>query len=204
MPEASVEEKILLNLIRNTIEAFCSDFIQNPYKCYTEYGQHALFYSMLMNALPEHQRYITFDGKKVCVIQKEYPTAANLEKSKRQHWDIAILKEPVLTSLIPLQDYDHLPLFAVVEFGMNETEEHLKEDIRRLCHKNSNVEHQFIVHLYRLSESGNLFSHRDWTSKSPRICKKNRVQEQKGDKPVEIFYSMADSTRTDNNDFWSL
>lgn len=31
---------------------------------------------------------------------------------------------------------------------MNETQEHLKEDIRRLCHKNSNVEHQFIVHLY--------------------------------------------------------
>jgi hypothetical protein len=136
MPEASIEEKILLDLIRTTITDFCEDFVQNPYKCYTEHGQHALFYSRLMNVLPEHQRYISFEGKQVCILQKEYPTASNLEKSKRQHWDIAILIEPVLTSLTTLHDYDHLPLFAGIEFGMNETEEHLEEDIRRLCHKN--------------------------------------------------------------------
>lgn len=98
MPKASIEEKVRLDLIRNTINDFCMDFVQNPYKSYTEHGQHALFFSMLMNAFPEHQRYITFDNKKVCFIQKEYPTLENLEKSKRQHWDIAILKEPVSTS----------------------------------------------------------------------------------------------------------
>lgn len=200
----SIEDKNLLDLIRNTLNAFCSDFIQNPYMCYTEHGQHALFYNMLLNAMPEHKRYITFESKKVCVLQKEYTTADKLDKSKRQHWDIAILKEPVSTTSTPSHDYDHLPLFAVIEFGMNETEEHLKEDIRRLCHQKSIVDHPFIVHLYRLSESGNLFSHRDWSSKSPRILNPDRVGAIKGNNPVEVFYARADSTGIKNNEFCSF
>jgi len=199
MPAASDNDTNLLELIRKTIHDFCLDFVKHPYTCYTEHGQHALFYSMLMNALPEHQRHITLNGNKVCVLQKEYPTAANLDKSKRQHWDIAILKEPTSRSLTIIPDYDHLPLLAAIEFGMNEAKEHLEEDIRRLCHKESYVDHPFIVHLYRLSVSGQLFSSRDWSSKSPLILDPDQIRKIKNDNPIEIIYGMADGTGIHEN-----
>ena len=57
-----------VNTIRDTIVVFCLEFIRNPYLCYTEHGQHALFYSMLFNALSEQRRYITRKNQKVCVL----------------------------------------------------------------------------------------------------------------------------------------
>jgi len=193
----------MLEIIRKTITDFCLEFVRNPYLCYTEHGQHALFYSTLFNALPEEQRYLTWDNQKVCVLQKEYPTAGKLGKPQRQHWDIAVLKNPS-ESLETKNSYDYLKLFAAIEFGMNEAQEHLEDDIARLCHPDANLEHSFIVHLYRLSESGNPFSGRDWSPKSPRILTVDEVAEMSVGKSVEIFYGMADGTGTYNAGVWSI
>jgi hypothetical protein len=67
----------MLEVIRKAIVEFCQNFIAHPYLCYTEHGQHALFYSMLYNVIPEEQRYVTIKNQKVCIIQKEYPTAGS-------------------------------------------------------------------------------------------------------------------------------
>ena len=193
----------MLELIRETINEFCLEFVHNPYLCYTEHGQHALFYSMLFNALPEQEHYLDWQNQKVCVLQKEYPTAGKLGKPQRQHWDIAILKAPP-ESVGTKSSYDYLKLFAAVEFGMNEAEKHLKEDIRRLCHDDANVEHRFIVHLYRLSESGNPFSGRDWSPKSPRILTVEKALELVMGKSVEIFYAIADRTSVHQSGVWNI
>lgn len=194
----------MLKIIRDTINAFCLDFIRNPYLCYTEHGQHASFYSMLYNALPEEQRYVIWSGQKVCVIQKEYPTADKLIKPQRQHWDIAVLKSPPESIVEGAGSYDFLKLFAAIEFGMNEAIEHLEDDIERLCHPEANLEHAFIVHLYRLSESGNLFSSRDWSSDSKRTVKVEDFQEMSVGKNVEIFYGMFDGTGRHQSGVWII
>lgn len=194
----------MINLIRDTIIAFCTDFVENPYKCYTEHGQHALFFSMLNAAIPEEKKFIYWENQKICVIQKEYPTAMNLEKSKRQHWDVAILKSPAESLIRGPGSMDYLRLFAVVEFGLNESGEHLQDDIERLCHQGSNIEHRFIIHLYRLSKSGALLSGRDWSPKSPRILKIDEVQQMASGKPIEIFYAVSDSTSTKTSGIWNV
>jgi hypothetical protein len=106
-----------IDIVRHTILQFCSEFVQDPYLCYTEHGQHALFYTMLYNALPEQQRYATLHGNKLCVVQKEYPTAGNLGKPQRQHWDIAVIQTPPEGIGTEPQVYDYLKLTAAVEFG---------------------------------------------------------------------------------------
>jgi len=193
----------MLETIRKTITEFCLEFVRNPYLCYTEHGQHALFYSMLYNALPEQRRYVTWQSQKVCVLQKEYPTAGKLGKPQRQHWDIAILKSSP-ESIQQENGYDYLKLLAAVEFGMNEDEEHLKDDIARLCHPEANLEHGFIVHLYRLSESGNLFSGRDWSFRSPRIVTLEKVRELSAGKSIEIFYALTDNTAPGKLGVWHI
>jgi hypothetical protein len=82
------------------------------------------------------------------VIQKEYPTAHDLGKSKRQHWDLAVIKTP--PESLPGGDqptYDYLRLAPAVEVGLNEPEEHLREDIRRLFHEKVNIDQGFVLHL---------------------------------------------------------
>jgi hypothetical protein len=193
----------MFETIRNTIIAFCLEFVRHPYLCYTEHGQHALFYSMLYNALPDQQRYLTWQGQKVCTLQKEYPTAGALGKPQRQHWDIAVLKNPP-ESLETKDSYDYLKLLAAIEFGMNEAKDHLEDDIDRLCHKDANLEHTFIVHLYRLSEGGSLFSGRDWSSKSEQILKPDSILPLITGKSVEIFYGVVDSTETYKAGVWNI
>ena len=187
-----------LKIIRQTIIRFCEEFIKHPYLCYTEHGQHALFYSNLYAALPEAHQYINCQQQKVCVIQKEYPTAEKLDKPRRQHWDIAILREE------KDQKYDYIKLLAAIEFGMNEAKEHLIEDIRRLEHTGSNVEHGFIVHLYRLSQAGQQFSSRDWSPGSNQILTLEQVRKLSEQTSIEIYYAMADSTGTYINGVWII
>jgi hypothetical protein len=183
----------VLDVIRQSIAEFCRTFVEHPYLCYTEHGQHALFYTQLYNALPSEQRYTTWQRQKICVIQKEYPTAGDLGKPRRQHWDIAVLKTPP-ESLATESAYDYLKLAAVIEFGMNESKKHLVEDLRRLCHADANLSQGFVVHLYRLSAPGDLFSKRDWTSGSKRILSPQQVAELAADIPIEVYYALADST----------
>lgn len=59
-------------------------------------------------------------------------------------------------------------LNSVIEFGLNEPGKHLINDIERVCHDKANVKNKFIIHLYRISHSGSLFSGRDWSQKSKR------------------------------------
>lgn len=194
----------MTDTIRQTIIQFCAEFVADPYLCYTEHGQHALLYSMLYDALPQERRYTTWLGKKLCVIQKEYPTAADLGKSKRQHWDMAILQTPPKSTAGKYNTYDYLRLAAAVELGMNEAQEHLVDDIERLCHPASNLERGFVVHLYRLSKPGALFSDRDWSANSGRILTPAQVAQLSIGKSIEIFYGIADNTGKYRSEAWHI
>jgi len=186
--------------VRQVVQQFCLEFLENPYLCYTEHGLHALFFTRLYQALPDYQRYTCWEGQRVSVLQKEYPSAHPLGKPKRQGWDIALIKTPPESSAgTGKPAYDYLRLAAVVEFGLNEAVENLEDDLQRLCHDAANVDHGFLVHLYRLSESGSLFSGRDWPANSARILSVDEVADvAKGTnttgKPIEIFYGLYDRT----------
>ena len=193
-----------LEIVRQIVRAFCVEFVGNPYLCYTEHGQHALFYTMLYNALPEEQRYITWQDRKVCVLQKEYPTAGNLGKPQRQHWDVAVLNNPPTSSVTGTKSYDYLKLLAGIEFGLNEAKEHLIDDIERLGHTDANLVQGFIVHLYRLSKAGALFSNRDWSPNSGRILKPEQVSCLSVGKSVEIYYGIVDGTGRNEAGLWYI
>ena len=185
------------DLVPSVVRNFCLEFLAEPYECYTEHGLHALFFSRLYDALPEDQRYLEWDGRRVCAIQKEYATAHDLGKSRRQHWDIAVLRNPPVTTGMP--PYDHFKLDAAVEFGLNEGRDHLLEDMRRLSHPSSNVGTGYAVHLYRISEG---LSERDMSPRSTRVWPGNRSDEK--DKllaevrktNVTAYYVLVDSTGT--------
>jgi hypothetical protein len=188
-------------VVREVARQFCLEFLENPYLCYTEHGLHALFFTRLYRALSDYQRYACWESQKVCVIQKEYPTAHDLGKSKRQNWDIAVIKMPTESLGVGKQPaYDYLRLAAAVEVGLNEPEEHLREDIRRLYHKRANIEQGFAIHLYRLSEPGAKVSGRDWSSSSSRILRMEQVEailtderanKTAEDRDVEVLYAVT-------------
>lgn len=185
-----------IDLVRSVAAEFCLDFIRNPYSCYTEHGIHALFFTSLFNALPEERRYTTWLGQKVCILQKEYPTFGCLGKPQRQHWDIAVIKDPPESALqTKALSYDYLRLMAVVEFGLNEAEEHLVDDMERLCHVDANVDQGVLIHLYRISQPGHKFSNRDWSSNSARVTSIEQIARLTIGKPVEIYYGIVDSTK---------
>jgi hypothetical protein len=76
---------------------------------------------MLYNAFHPSKGTRNGKGKRICVVQKEYPTAGNLGKPQRQHWDISVIKNPPeCLPNISKYSYDCLKLAAVIEFGMNE------------------------------------------------------------------------------------
>jgi hypothetical protein len=201
-----------IEIVRQTIRDFCVEFISHPYLCYTEHGQHALFYTMLYNALPEKQRYTEWQGKKVCVLQKEYPTAHNLGRGKRQHWDIAVLCTPPEPIPNRVKSYDCLKLSAVIEFGLNEAVEHLIDDIARLGHPSANLVQGYVVHLYRLSDAGATFSGRDWSSRSGRRRTVEDINQKVNEiakrlpiaKTVEIYYGVVDSTNRCPSGLWNI
>jgi hypothetical protein len=194
-----------VEIVRKTARQFCLEFVETPYLCYTEHGQHALFYTRLYNALPPGQRYTTWQNHKVCVIQKEYPTAGLLDKPQRQHWDIAVIKTPP-ESLASgrAAAYDYLRLAAVVEFGLNEGIEHLMDDIERLSHASANVDQGLVIHLHRLSKPGAKISGRDWSAASKRIVSKESVVQIALGKPLEIYYGMFDSTGKYASGVWLI
>jgi hypothetical protein len=194
----------ILETVRQTLVTFCVEFVQHPYLCYTEHGQHALFYAKLYSALPEELRYATWQQQKVCVLQKEYPTATNLGKPQRQHWDVSVLSVPLTSRENGAESYDYFNLLAAIEFGMNEAKEHLVDDIKRLEHADSNSAQKFIVHFYRLSNAGNKISGRDWSQNSVRIMNPVEVGDLTIDSSVEIFYCIADNTGKYENGAWYI
>ncbi|CAK8716232.1 hypothetical protein GCAAIG_05645 [Candidatus Electronema halotolerans] len=193
----------ILKTVRQAIKGFCVEFVNHPYLCYTEHGQHALFYTRLYNLLPEEERYVSYQNQRVCILQKEYPTATNLGKPKRQHWDVSVLAT-LPTNKLTREGYDYLPLLASIEFGLNATEEHLKDDIERLGHPDANVMQGFIVHLYRLSPSGHQFSRRDLSNKTKNMLTPQQVGDLTVGRSVEIYYGMADSTGKYQSGVWHI
>jgi len=180
--------------VRVVAADFCTEFVKNPYLCYTEHGLHALFYAKLYNALTPEERYTEWADHRVCVIQKEYPTAGLLDKPRRQNWDIAVIKTPPESLPGSQPSYDYLRLAAVIELGMNEDREHFEDDLSRLCHPEANVENGFIIHLYRISGPEVQVSRRDWSPNSERILTYEQVAELVEGKAVEVFYGLADNT----------
>jgi hypothetical protein len=190
-----------IEIVRQVARQFVLEFIESPYLCYCEHGLHALFFTKLYDALPIEQRYATWKGQKVCVIQKEYPTATSLGKSQRQHWDIAVLKTP----LEPVPDcrapsYDCFKVAVAVEFGMNETKDHLTDDINRLSYaiKDGSVAQGLIIHLYRLSpHNADVSSDRDWRPNSGRILAPEKVTAIPTGKSIEILYGSFNGAEGD-------
>jgi hypothetical protein len=160
---------------------------------------------MLYEALDPAQRYLTCMHQKVCAIQKEYPTAGKLGKPQRQHWDIAVIKSPIEYAHNKRPFYDYFTLESIIEFGMNENKEHLEDDIMRVCHPDTNAEHKYIIHLYRLSEAGNQFSRRDWSSSSKQVLTVDDVKSMiPAGASVGIFYGMHNQTDKSRNGVWLI
>jgi hypothetical protein len=87
---------------------------------------------------------------------------------------------------------------------MNETEEHLVDDIKRLDHADSNVMQGVIVHFYRLSNAKQKFSGRDWSPNSSRILIPEQVRDFTIKSSAEVYYGMADSTGKYENGAWHI
>jgi hypothetical protein len=168
-----------IKTLETTIEQFIRNFVRNPYECYTEHGQHALFFTKLYEALPEDKRYLNIEVApdktiRVCAIQKEYPTKVDLGKERRQNWDIAVIKEHNAET-----SYDYLNLSAIVEFGMNASLDHLVDDFLRVSHPDANADNRYIVHLYRLSEASgkSRISGRDWSANARDIKQIDEIKQ---------------------------
>lgn len=164
-------------IVEQSIEGFIQNFVVNPYDCYTEHGQHALFFTKLYEAFQKDKRYLNIKvapdkSIRVCAIQKEYPTKVDLGKERRQNWDIAVIKEHYAESR-----YDYLDLSAIVEFGMNASLDHLIDDFLRVSHPDANADHRYIVHLYRLSEASDQLSGRDWSANARDIKKIDEIKQ---------------------------
>lgn len=188
--------------------SFCRDFVSHPYSCYTEHGLHAFFFSQLFDAIPPDERFVEHCGRKVCVVQKEYPTADRLTRSRRHHWDIAVIKSPSTPPRATPLSYDRLPLFAAAEFGLNEGDKHLKQDFERLMHPRSNLEKRFIFHFFRLSDSGSRVSARDISPQSKRFISaeslRQRAENLLAGSPVTLFLAIANETMPSMNGVWKI
>ena len=183
---SSIEE-----LVEDTIESFCFDFIESPYLCYTEHGLHALFYHRLLTDLSINERCIEVDGKgsnrkRICMVQKEYPMAEKRKKdSKRAHWDIAVLNSE--QKVDSKKWYDRLKLNSVEEFGLNEKMDHVSDDISRICFNqhNGSIQNGFVVHLYRFSKS---ISGRDWQNRHKGYALPGDIRKKIGRKQNLVAY----------------
>lgn len=87
---------------------------------------------------------------------------------------------------------------------MNEVEEHLVDDIDRLCHPDANAQHGFLVHLYKLSIPGASFSKRDWSPNSGQLRTTEHIGSLSVGKPVEIFFGVYDCTGKHESGVWLI
>lgn len=191
-------------LTQEVVVEFCREFLDHPYLCYTEHGQHARFFHNLYARIPANLRYRYVNGFKMCRVQKEYPTHAKLIRPRRQHWDVALIDA---TAEPPNCEcpYDHLPLATVVEFGLNCNQKHIEDDIARLSHPDANiVQKAFIVHLFRLSPKEGKVSARDWSPNSGRLKAREEILPILKNPIVEIYLGVVDSTSTNDGGLWHI
>jgi hypothetical protein len=193
-------------LTKDTLIAFCKEFVEHPYLCYTEHGLHARFLQQLHDAFGANNllREDEFGGQRVGLLQKEYPTNRPFDRSRRQNWDAAVIRHPIVPIALS-HPYDHLPLAAVVEFGLNYGAGHLLSDLERLSHDDAQVDAPMIAHLYRLSMAGAQNSKRDISPNSAAILPLARVCELSALFPkVTVYSGIADVTRDDGKCLWSI
>jgi hypothetical protein len=101
--------------------------------------------------------------------------------------------------------YDHLPLAAVVEFGLNCGRSHILDDIERLSHANSNVGLRLAAHFYRFSIASNRFCGRDWSPKAKSLCAKEEIEGMlQNRQPVIVYYGVADGSDPTSSGLWRL
>jgi hypothetical protein len=181
---------------------FCREFLEHPYLCYTEHGLHALFFARLYQALPPEERYLEFAGRKVSVVQKEYPTHHHLGRPRRQNWDISVIEKPPVAPNVP-HPYDHLKLAAVVEFGLNYDEDHIAGDIDRLSHESANVGLRLIAHLYRLGLDDRISS-RVRSTDSTKIYTRPEILSMLQGKQVTVYYGLHDESGKRASGLWKL
>lgn len=117
-----------------------------------------------------------------------------------------MLRRPVLAQPDAKYSYDSLRVDSAIEFGMNEGREHLRDDVHRLSSPDSNVDHKFIVHLYRLSRErdGRKTSERDWSPRSGRILKLDEVARVVRGHGIEIYYAIWDNSDFYNTGAWKI
>lgn len=192
-----------VDLTRRELEKFCKEYLEHPYLCYTEHGQHTRFAGQLYNAIREDERYDVVNGHRICRVQKEYPTNGKLIRPRRQHWDVSLLARTSDAQEFTFH-YDHLPLATVVEFGLNAWKKHLKDDIERLSHSDSNVHQGFIAHLYRLSDAGTRPSRRDQSPNSTSILTAEEIQDLLKVKNIEVYLGVYDSTGHNATGLWKI
>jgi hypothetical protein len=179
-------------VVRCALEDFLTDFLESPYLCYTEHGMHALFYHRLMNSLPNESLHIRVGGRDVCAVQKEYRMGSDVGKSRKAHWDIAVLEKS--QSAESENWYDNLRLNSVAEFGLNSDGGHFEDDVERLSHELSGVLNCFIVNLYRYSKS---LTGRDWQNEHEAFVspiEMNNTIRKHGNKVVAYFAMVDDTT----------
>jgi len=188
-------------LVEHAIEDFCLGFLESPYLCYTEHGLHAMFYHRLMDALPNKRKYMRVDGREICTVQKEYKMGNKVGKSRKAHWDIAVLEEN--QSADRENWYDLLGLNSVVEFGLNAQEGHLEDDVKRLSHGESGVQNRFIVHLYRYSKS---ITKRDWQNEHEAFISPEEIDakiREHGSRVV-AYFALVDDTDGSKQGPWRI
>lgn len=187
--------------LESILAEFAVEFFRHPYVCYNEHGLHAWLFCKIYQSLSLSERSGILDDQYVSIVQNEYPTAHDLDKSRRQNWDISILRQP----LEPLNDkpskYDYLKLDAVIEMGLNATKSHLVEDVRRMEHEKANVSHKYILHFYRLSDG---YSGRDLKPNHKSIMSKEEAQMAIGERDVVVYYVIFDSTGKLENGVWEI
>lgn len=180
--ETKAKDISACKILESCLDDFIQNFIKHPYIAYTEHGHHAYFYTHLYNELGEKYLNVSLNGlgyrTKVCLVQKEYPTRTNLSKTRRQHWDISLLSFENIENENEQVKFDELKINAVVEFGLNESLEHFYDDFFRLTHKESNVQHKYLVHLFRVSESSNLVSSRDESNNSLKFNNQMKLEDE--------------------------
>lgn len=205
-------------------EEFCERFMKEPYLCYTEHGQHALFFSHVYEKLKEKEALcatldLECEGEgpqsiEICVLQKEYPTAGLLEAgTRRQHWDISVLKSDKhrkLESKCKENPVDFIELDAVAEFGLNASKAHLLQDVKRLVNDQSQVNHKFVFHLFRLSPHSERPSRRDrapstsyfLTCDEAESVVRNALEEKKAkNETITMFWAVHDRSDRHENDW---
>lgn len=192
-----------VTLTRDELEGFCHEFLEHPYLCYTEHGLHSRFASRLYRAMPEGSRYLTVGGYRICRTQKEYPTHMDLDRSKRQHWDVSMIAQAdrLPTCVYPL---DHMPSATVIEFGLNEPLAHLWDDIERLSHDGSNLHQGFAAHFYRLSENSSRPSARDCSPGAKHVRAAPAIQPLLAGTNIEVILVVVDPTKRNASGVWRI